>query len=71
MSGPIIRRVVKSSSQLRVGIDLTAFALEDFDDVVGRASEQDGDVVIDLGNGDTLELAELQVAQLHSDDFLV
>lgn len=52
-------------------IDLSAFGLSDFSDVQSRASNVGADVIIDLGNGDDITLLQLQVAQLHQDDFLL
>ena len=43
----------------------------DFNAVLAHAQDVNGDVVIDFGHGDTITLANLRVAQLAADDFLL
>jgi hypothetical protein len=43
----------------------------DFDWVLAHAKDVEGSVVIDLGNGDEITLANMAVASLHADDFLL
>jgi len=53
-------------------VDLTRVAgATDFSSVVAHAQDVNGDVVIDFGHGDTITLANLRVAQLAADDFVL
>lgn len=53
-------------------IDLSTIAgADDFDWVLAHAKDVEGSVVIDLGNGDEMTLANVTVASLHADDFLL
>jgi len=52
-------------------INITMFGFDNFDHMKASAIEEDGDVVIDLGETDSLTLVGLQIADLHSDDFFV
>ncbi len=53
-------------------IELSGFGagLDEFSEVIAAASDVGGDAVIDLGGGQTITLAGVAVADLHSDDFL-
>jgi Ca2+-binding RTX toxin-like protein len=50
-------------------LDLRGRGFTDAANVMENATQDGGDVVIDLGNGDSVRLAELSA--LHADDFLV
>ncbi|MGL4321948.1 MAG: fasciclin domain-containing protein [Paracoccaceae bacterium] len=51
-------------------IDLRAFGITDFTDLAHAIHGQHGLTVIDLGNGDKIELVGIRVHQLESTDFL-
>jgi hypothetical protein len=38
--------------------------------IVAAATETDGDTTIDLGGGDTVTLLNVEITDLHADDFL-
>jgi Ca2+-binding RTX toxin-like protein len=53
-------------------VDLRTIAgADDFGWVLDHAEDVEGSVVIDLGNGDEITLANVTVASLHADDFLL
>jgi Ca2+-binding RTX toxin-like protein len=53
-------------------VDLSKFAgATDFKTLLAHAREVNGDVIIDFGEGDTVTLANLKVAQLNADDFVL
>jgi Ca2+-binding RTX toxin-like protein len=54
-------------------IDLRAFegARDGFDWVLQHATESNGNVILDFGTGQDLTLANVSLASLHADDFLV
>ena len=53
-------------------VDLRTIAgADDFGWVLDHAQDAEGSVVIDLGNGDEITLANVTVASLHADDFLL
>jgi len=51
-------------------IDLSAYGFADFAAVLSQASNSGSDVLLNLGNGNTITLKNVQVSQLHQDDFI-
>ncbi|WP_375208041.1 calcium-binding protein [Hyphococcus sp.] len=53
-------------------IDLSSFdgVFDDFSDVTAAAADVSGDVVIDLGGGNSITITNVVLASLHADDFL-
>lgn len=54
----------------RDNIDLTSFALADYDAVVALMDEVAGNVVIDFGSGDILRINDVTIAELDADNFI-
>ncbi|MGQ0674818.1 MAG: M10 family metallopeptidase C-terminal domain-containing protein, partial [Rhodospirillales bacterium] len=52
-------------------IDLVSFGFADFNAVMGAAQAQGGNVLINLGGGDSLTLIDVGLAELQSSDFLL
>ena len=71
LNGEIIEDFVAGAgTEDRVDLRTIAGA-DDFGWVLGHAEDVEGSVVIDLGNGDEITLANVTVASLHADDFLL
>jgi Ca2+-binding RTX toxin-like protein len=52
-------------------LDLRGRGFTDAANVMENATQDGGDVVIDLGNGDSVRLVGTELSALHADDFLV
>ena len=52
-------------------IDLSAFALNDFADVLDNARERGGDTFINLGDGDIIKLHDVALSSLGEADFIL